>query len=58
MIDQQLFFFLLHYTVSKYIVIVISQKVLLPPSKLKLVTQKIKSELGEKKKKNSRKCLH
>lgn len=36
---------------SKYIVVVISQKVLLPPLKLKLVTQKIKSELGEKKKK-------
>ena len=44
------FLFLLHYTVSKYIVVVISQKVLRPPSKLKLVTQKIKSELGEKKK--------
>ena len=38
---------------SKYIVVVISQKVLRPPSKLKLVTQKIKSELGEKKKKKS-----
>ena len=51
MIDQQPFFFVYFTKIkSKYIIVVISQKVLRPPLKLKLVTQKIKSELGEKRK--------